>query len=91
MSITMKLITPGGPLLTVAEAAAIMRVSQRTIRAMIADGRLRAIRPRGLDVVRIPQWALVALLGREVLGDADPEDAAFPVAATNPRQSESKG
>jgi excisionase family DNA binding protein len=87
----MKPPSVGSPLLTVAETASLLRVSQRTIRVMIADGRLRAIRPRGLDVVRIPHRALVAVLGREVLGDADPEDAAFPLAATNPTQSESKG
>jgi excisionase family DNA binding protein len=54
-------------LYSVGEIARILRVNPRTVRAMIADGRLRVIRPRGLDVVRIPRRALVAVLGRDVL------------------------
>jgi excisionase family DNA binding protein len=79
----MNLTTRLPPLFTVAEAARIVRVSQRTIRAMLRDGRLRGIKPRGLDVVRTPPQALVALLGRDVLDEVVPESA--PASAAAPR------
>ena len=45
---------------TIEEAAALLRVTERTIKAMRADGRLP--RSRALGVARIPLSAIVALL-----------------------------
>jgi excisionase family DNA binding protein len=65
----MKGRVPDELLFTVKETAAILRVRERTIWKMIATGRLRVIRPRGLDVVRIPRRVLVAMLGQGVLDE----------------------
>ncbi len=51
-------------LLTVAEAARRTRLSERQIRRMLADGRLSAVRFRGLRLVRIREADLLGLMGR---------------------------
>jgi excisionase family DNA binding protein len=50
-------------LLTVYDFAARARLSERTVRAMIADGRLPSVRPFGLRIVRVPESALLSLMG----------------------------
>jgi excisionase family DNA binding protein len=55
-----------GELLTVSETAAALRLGERTIRGMIADGRLPAVRPGGLRVVRVPSAAVRRLQKLEV-------------------------
>jgi excisionase family DNA binding protein len=49
-------------LLTVSETAAALRLGERTVRGMIADGRLPVVRPAGLRVVRVPSAAVRRLL-----------------------------
>ena len=51
---------PRSPLRTIAEAAAILRVSQRTVRRLIESGELRAHRIRGL--IRISDADIAAFL-----------------------------
>jgi excisionase family DNA binding protein len=65
----MEAMVPRELLFTVKETARVLRVSERTIWKMIADGRLRCLHPKGLDVVRIPRRALVAVLGKGVLDE----------------------
>ena len=48
--------------LTVREVVATTGLSERTIRGLIATGRLPAIRPKGLRVVRIPETAIQRLM-----------------------------
>jgi excisionase family DNA binding protein len=43
-------------MLTIAEAAQALKVSERTIRREIADGRLRAVRLRSLYRIRPEDW-----------------------------------
>lgn len=59
---------PEAQAVTIQEAAALLRVTERTIKAMRADGRLP--RSRALGVARIPLSAIVALLAGE---DAQPK------------------
>jgi excisionase family DNA binding protein len=47
---------------TVAEVVRITGLSERTIRAMLSDGRLEAVRLVGLRAVRIPERALLNLI-----------------------------
>jgi excisionase family DNA binding protein len=54
-------------LLTVAEATARLRLSERTVRAMLADGRLPGVRLVGLRAVRIPASAIEALQSSSAL------------------------
>ena len=48
--------------LTVREVVATTGLSERTIRGLIAKGRLPVIRPKGLRVVRIPEIAVQRLM-----------------------------
>jgi excisionase family DNA binding protein len=48
---------------TVREVEALTGLRERTVRAMIADGRLRAIRLANVRAVRVPVEAVRALLG----------------------------
>jgi len=50
--------------LSVAEVVARTGLAERTVRKLIAGGRLPVHRPRGLRVVRIPERALEALIER---------------------------
>jgi excisionase family DNA binding protein len=45
-------------LLTVVEVVRQIGLSERTVRGLIATGRLRAVRPFGLRAVRVPESAL---------------------------------
>lgn len=53
-------------LFTVREVAELARLAERTVRAMLADGRLEAVRPAGVRVVRIPAHAVERLVGRRM-------------------------
>ena len=44
-----------GPLLTVADVAARLKVSRRLVQRMIADGQLGTVRVRGVRAVRVPE------------------------------------
>jgi excisionase family DNA binding protein len=59
-------MVPTGPeqLLTVRDVVRLTNLAERTVRAMLADGRLEAVRPVGVRVVRIPTRAVERLLGR---------------------------
>lgn len=48
--------------LTVADVVHLTGFSERTVRAMVSDGRLPAIRPMGVRAVRVPEGAVRALL-----------------------------
>ncbi len=48
--------------LKVSEVGALTGLSERTIRAMLADGRLRAVRPAGLRVVRVSEAEIKRLM-----------------------------
>lgn len=54
---------PIGRFLTVADVVHLTGLSERTVRAMVSDGRLPAIRPLGVRVVRVPEGAVRALMG----------------------------
>jgi excisionase family DNA binding protein len=47
---------------TVSEVYARTRIPERTLRALIATGRLRAVRPAGLRMVRVPESAVAELM-----------------------------
>lgn len=49
-------------LLRVEEVSARTGLAQRTIRQLIAEGRLPVVRPFGLRAVRIPESALASLM-----------------------------
>ena len=49
-------------LLTVRQVIDRTKLSERTIRALIADGRLPVVRPDGVRVVRVPGRAVDALM-----------------------------
>jgi excisionase family DNA binding protein len=51
-----------GELLTVSEAATALRLGERTVRAMLADGRLPRVRLIGVRAVRIPAAAVKAMI-----------------------------
>jgi excisionase family DNA binding protein len=54
------------PLLTLRETAAILHFSERTVRRLIADGRLRAVQPAGpRGPIRIPRDELERLVTPE--------------------------
>ncbi len=53
---------PAERALRVRDVVARTSLSERTIRQMLADGRLPAIRPRGLRIVRIPESAVEKLM-----------------------------
>jgi excisionase family DNA binding protein len=53
-----------GELLTVSETAAALRLGERTIRQMLADGRLPKVRLFGVRAVRIPTGAVKAMIQR---------------------------
>lgn len=57
-------------LLRVAEVAKITGLAERTIRRLIAQNRLRAVRPEGLRVVLIPRNELASLWERMQEKDA---------------------
>jgi len=58
-------VTTSAELLTVKEAAALLRRSTRTVRTMILDGRLRAYQPgRG---ILIPRVAVEELLAKSIV------------------------
>jgi excisionase family DNA binding protein len=47
---------------SVTVASAKTNIPERTLRWLIATGRLRAVRPAGLRMVRIPESALAELM-----------------------------
>jgi excisionase family DNA binding protein len=51
-----------GRFITVSEVVERTGLAERTVRAMVADGRLPAIRPQGLRIVRIPERAVEKLM-----------------------------
>lgn len=51
------------PVLTVREAAAVLRLSVYSVRGLIADGRLQVVRAG--RAIRIPRRCVLALLGEE--------------------------
>lgn len=57
-------LDPNQPLtlLTVEEASQELRVNTRTLYGMLADGRIKAFRPRGTDRTLIPRQELINLL-----------------------------
>lgn len=58
---------------SVAEVTARTGLSERTIRAMIADGRLPVIRLVGLRAVRVPEAAVFRLMqGRDARAEDRP-------------------
>ena len=60
---------PIGDFLRVAKVSQMTGLSERTVRQMLADGRLPAIRPTGVRIVCVPASAVRALMGlRERLG-----------------------
>lgn len=58
------MLDPNQPLnmLTVEEASNELRINVRTLYAMLADGRIKAWRPRGTDRTLIPRQELINLL-----------------------------
>jgi excisionase family DNA binding protein len=50
------------PLLTVRDVAVLLRLCEREIREMLADGRLRAVHLRGVRAVRVRESAVRALI-----------------------------
>lgn len=57
-------MTGEGQLLRVRDVVRLTNLAERTVRAMLADGRLEAVRPVGIRVVRIPARAVEQLFGR---------------------------
>lgn len=50
-------------LMTVAEVVAQLGLGERTVRQMLADGRLAGVRLEGLRAIRVPEGAVRALMG----------------------------
>lgn len=48
--------------LTVGQVVSQTGLAERTVRAMLASGRLPAVRPAGLRVVRVPEYAVLELM-----------------------------
>jgi len=63
-------------LLSVSDVVGLTGLSERSIRGLVASGRLRAVRPAGLRVVRIPERAVLELLGTSAQGPTGSDDAA---------------
>jgi len=80
-------------LLRVAEVVARLGLSERTIRKMIADGRLPGVRPLGVRAVRVPEDVVQAFLGmpaRRVIDEDERETprSAAPGGYAEPRLSD---
>ena len=59
------MIEVGERFLSVAEITAKWGVSERSVRALIASGRLPVVRPAGLRLVRVPQSAVERVMQGE--------------------------
>jgi excisionase family DNA binding protein len=56
--------------LTVAEFASRTRLSERTVRHLIASGRLPVARPSGVRAIRIPDSAVARFMAGEPMAHA---------------------
>lgn len=72
-------------LLRIEDVAARLKVSTRTVRRLIANRRLQAVRDGG--IVRIPVASLLDYLARRLEPAAEEEESAAPTEAGRPRTS----